>query len=551
MTYILRRQLWITPYLLLFLLLAHLILGHPPASHYVLLLIPVALAVMLHEFSGGLLAAGTAAVGILVSIQMNPAGAARTAMWGEAWPTLLALLIGGPLAGWFTEHAREEERQRARELEAARSSALAAIHDAGREIAASLDLDRTLRLVMDKAAQTLPMDAGVLFRFDEDSRRYQVAVSHNLPPKRVEKIWFAFDEGVPGWVVQHRRPLIINDATTDSRVHPYVLEEGVLSVLATPLLTRQRVVGVLNLFCQTGTDAFDDEALRLAQVFADQAAVFIENARLVGQLRRAAVELEARVEERTRQLQETQAQMIRAEKMAVVGRLAASVAHEVNNPLQSIALHLQLMDDEPLSDAAAGQLYVVRQELERIAGIVQRLLDFQRPQEGHKKPEDAVTLLHDVLALADRQLQQAGVTARLDVSSPSLPILAVGDQLRQVFLNLILNACQAMPDGGVLQIAAREEAAAVTVTFTDEGGGMTAEVLEQIFEPFFSTKHNGTGLGLAVSQEIIAHHGGTITAHSPVHTPPSPPGSRVSVTLPLYQGDQETPQEESDVESPG
>ncbi|MEJ2750966.1 MAG: GAF domain-containing protein, partial [Anaerolineae bacterium] len=164
------------------------------------------------------------------------------------------------------------------------AKALAAIHEAGREIAASLDLDRTLRLVMQKAAETLPMDAGVLFVRNETLQQYVVAVSHNIPPEQVDSITFAFNEGVPGWAVQHRQPLIIDDARQDARIHPTVVAAGVLSVLAVPLICREKIVGVLNLFCQTGTHAFDASSLQLAQVFADQAAVFLENARLVGEL---------------------------------------------------------------------------------------------------------------------------------------------------------------------------------------------------------------------------------------------------------------------------
>lgn len=198
------------------------------------------------------------------------------------------------------------EQARLYELERARARALEAISEAGREIASSLDLERTLQLVMAKAAETLPMDAGALFLFDQKSQMHRVAVSHNLRPEDVDRIAFTFYEGVPGWVVERRRPLIVADARRDPRVHPYVVEDGVLSVLAIPLIARQQVVGVLNLFCKSAVNGFDQEALRLAQVYADQAAVFIENARLVGELRQAAAELEARVEARTQELRQTQ-----------------------------------------------------------------------------------------------------------------------------------------------------------------------------------------------------------------------------------------------------
>lgn len=161
---------------------------------------------------------------------------------------------------------------------------------------------------------------------------------------------------------------------------------GVSSVLAIPLIARERVVGVLNLYCKTNTNAFDDAAVQLAQVFANQTTIAIENARLVDELRQATVELEARVEQRTGQLRETQAQIIRAEKLAVVGRLAASVAHEVNNPLQAIALQLELIADEELTEPASQRLATVQEELARIADIVQRLLDFQRPAPTVRLP---------------------------------------------------------------------------------------------------------------------------------------------------------------------
>ena len=347
--------------------------------------------------------------------------------------------------------------------------ALAAIHEAGREIAASLDLDRTLRLVMTKAAETLPLDAGVLFVRDELSQQYRVAVSHNIPPDKIDSITFAFDEGVPGWVVQHCQPLLVEDARMDARVHPIVVTEGVLSVLAVPLITHGQVTGVLTLFSQTSTHAFDQSTLQLAQVFADQSAVFLENARLVGELRHSAAELERRVEERTRQLKEKQAQIIQAEKMAAVGRLAASMAHEINNPLQAITLHLQLMADEMQSPETARQLNIVQQEFNRIAGIVERLLDFQRPQAGEMQPINILATLETILTLADKQLERTGIdlVRLLPVESPL--VAAVENQMKQVFLNLVLNAAEVMPEGGTLTIAARREDDEIIIEFADSG----------------------------------------------------------------------------------
>jgi signal transduction histidine kinase len=176
-----------------------------------------------------------------------------------------------------------DECERLRQGDAMHRRIFAAIAAIGHEVASTQPLDRILQLVMDKAAETVPMDAGLIFRLDEEAQMYRVAV-------------------------------------------------------------------------------------------------FIENARLVEQLRRATAEFEARVEERTRALREAQVQMVRTEKLAAVGRLAASLAHEINNPLQAVALHLELATEEA-SHPAQEELAIVRHELDRIAEIVRRLLDVHHPQQ--------------------------------------------------------------------------------------------------------------------------------------------------------------------------
>ena len=413
-------------------------------------------------------------------------------------------------------------------MERRRRQALAAIGDASREIAGSADYQGTLNLVMQKAAETLPMDAGVLFLIDEPGRQFKVAVSHNLTPERAARIRIAAHEGVPGWVVDHSAPLIIEDAALDRRVHPLVVKEGVQSLLAVPLASRERVIGVLNLFCQTGTNVFDSEAQQLAQVYADQTAVFIENARLMDELRQAAAQLEARVERRTEQLHEKQAQIVRTEKMATAGRLAASVAHEVNNPLQAIALHLQLIAADGLDEQATDSLHLVQHELGRIAVIVQRLLDFQRPRPREPQVWPVELLLDKVLNLARKQLQRANILVSTGLPGDLAPVFVTAGQIEQVFLNLILNAVEAMPGGGRLRITAVSSGAKVLISFSDSGAGMSEEALKHLFEPFYSTKHSGSGMGLAVSREIVCEHGGALTA-----TNQPGQGATFTISLPL------------------
>jgi signal transduction histidine kinase len=137
-----------------------------------------------------------------------------------------------------------------------------------------------------------------------------------------------------------------------------------------------------------------------------------------------------------------------------------------------------------------------------------------------------------VLALTGKQLEQSGIQLRYNASNQLLPIIAVGDQIKQVFLNLILNAIEAMPDGGMLTIDTQQQTSTLSITLADTGIGIPPDIMPHLFEPFFSTKHTGSGLGLAVSHEIITNHGGTLTAVNPTTHTVTNPGAAFLITLP-------------------
>jgi signal transduction histidine kinase len=174
-------------------------------------------------------------------------------------------------------------------------------------------------------------------------------------------------------------------------------------------------------------------------------------------------------------------------------------------------------------------LAIVEAELARIAKIVQRLLEFQKPKQGKRWLQSIPDLLDDVLALVGKQLQRSNIVVIREEEEPQCPVLGQGDQLKQVFLNLVLNAVEAMPDGGDLKITVVEGTNQIRITFSDTGTGISQEDLSQIFEPFFSTKHTGSGLGLAVSQDIVVSHGGSMEVSSEQNR-----GSRFTVTLPVH-----------------
>jgi signal transduction histidine kinase len=292
-----------------------------------------------------------------------------------------------------------------------------------------------------------------------------------------------------------------------------------LICVCVPLRWHEQVLGVMSVFAADEDGAMAARARYLLELLAPQAAIAIRNVQLL-----EALEL------RMAELERAQANLVQAEKAAAIGRLAASLAHEINNPLQSLnnCLHLARRA-ELTSDKKGAYLSMAQDEVGRLMEIVSRMLNFYRPATGESRVEtDLNRLLHDVLDLVGQQLEQNRIAAKLNLQ-PELPaILAIPNNVRQVLLNVILNAVDAMPEGGQLKISTQQHAGGwAGVTIADTGRGIPPEHVSRIFEPFYTTKENGTGLGLAISYGIIEAHGGHIDVQSEVGK-----GSTFSIRFP-------------------
>ncbi len=277
-----------------------------------------------------------------------------------------------------------------------------------------------------------------------------------------------------------------------------------------------------------------DELGTLAGSFNEMSA-YLRYAR--DRLEAAAGDLERQVEERTAALRQAQDALAQSEKLASLGTLSASIAHEINNPLAGILTFARLMSrtlesgevDDAARAACLRNLGLIQRETERCTRIVRSLLDFARARPIEMNDVDATTALDEAVSLTQHklQLQQVAVTKNLEG-----PAIVRGDfgQLRQVFVNLILNACDAMPKGGTLSITSRkvDSGRAVEIDFADTGTGIAPEILSRIFDPFFTTKEMGTGLGLSVVYGVVEKHGGSMKAQSRPGE-----GTTMTVRLPL------------------
>jgi two-component system NtrC family sensor kinase len=273
--------------------------------------------------------------------------------------------------------------------------------------------------------------------------------------------------------------------------------------------------------------------VELFSSMAQSAAIAIENARLYKDL-----------QDRMEELERTQAQLIQSAKLAAIGELAAGVAHELNNPLTSImgftSLLLQEVDDD---DPMKEELQMIEQAAARTKTIVSGLLGFARQTESRLELADVNQIVQSTMALLRHQAKVARVTVKKSYDE-NLPLVSLdANQIKQVFLNIITNAIQAMPQGGELEVVTSYRPRAidgtdcVAVEFRDTGTGISAENLPRIFDPFFTTKKagQGTGLGLSISHGIVEKHGGKIEVESEMGQ-----GSTFTVLLPVAEGRRES-----------
>ena len=211
-----------------------------------------------------------------------------------------------------------------------------------------------------------------------------------------------------------------------------------------------------------------------------------------------------------------QATLDSSRKLAALGRLSAGIAHEVKNPLNAMMIHLELLKMQ-LRDApdAAPHLHVITAQMRRLDEVVQGFLKFVRPEEVRLQPTALGPLIQDLLPIVMAEGGKSDVDVRVEIP-PHLPqVLADSGLLQQVFINLALNACQAMPSGGRLRIAASSRSdGRVDVTFEDTGVGIAPEDLEKIFNLYFTTKEHGSGIGLSMVYRIVQLHDGEITVES-------------------------------------
>jgi len=398
-----------------------------------------------------------------------------------------------------------------------RNQELAALDEINRMVSSSLNPDEVLVAALEGLEQLIAGEALALVLNDEDSQSWVIRTARTPEGVWLEGRVVPVADGTFATAIENTQSLLRK--SVKKTFWNRAIGMDVLDILCVPLLKSDVAVGALLVLAHP--DVLGEENIELMEHVAATVAVAVENARLFQELESYAAEVER-----------SQNQLIQAEKMAAVGRLAASLAHEINNPLQAIqnSLHLSL---HPSLDAPKRRqfLEMMQKEVNRLVQIVRRMLDFYRPSSAMQSV-NVNEPLEDALAIAGKRLQQAKIeiVSRLAPALP--PVQGVSNQLTQVFLNIIINAVDAMGEGGTLWIgtANHAERAQVVVAIRDSGPGITPEIRAHLFEPFHTSKLTGTGLGLAISYGIVERHRGQIVAESPPDG-----GTTFIVRLPQYR----------------
>jgi signal transduction histidine kinase len=388
-------------------------------------------------------------------------------------------------------------------------------------INSTLSLDEALSVITREACALMHAKVSSLMLLNETRQWLDLRASHGAGELYRGKPRLNVEESLLGIVVRRKKALQVENVQTSTRYQNLEVarREGLVSLLSVPLLFTGQVIGTLSVY--TGhTYSFSNEEIRILSALAELSAIAIEKARLYERL--------VDVEEQLRQ----------NEKLSALGLLAAEVAHEIRNPLTVLKMLYHSLDLQfPAGDPRGKDARIIDQKIEHLNKIVEQILDFARTTEPQFASVNLNELIDELCLLVRHKLhhQSIELVRRLQ---PALPrVLGEAGQLEQAFLNLILNAAEAMPGGGTLTIASRSmrlprsssKPTHVVVDFQDTGQGMSAEQRRRAFTSVLrSSKAKGTGLGLAIVGRVIETHRGQVKIKS---LPGK--GTTVSVFLPL------------------
>ena len=391
-----------------------------------------------------------------------------------------------------------------------------AFRDISKTVHSSTRVEEVLHLAVRKTTEALNARGSILRILNLKNGELELNAAYGLSDRYLSKGHVSSTKVIEE-ICQENRAIIIQDVQTDPRVQypKEAKEEGIKMMVDLPLFVGQNVVGILRIFFDAKRK-FSEEELDFAVAIAEQCALAIDKARLIEK----------------QQIQYDHL-AIQADKLSSLGRMAAGIAHEINNPLAGILLYSSnLVKKVPETGPLKKGLEVIIHETVRCRGIIQDLLEFSREREPVKALADINGVINKALSILVNEFRLNRITLQKHLSGNLPSVFIDVNQIEQVFINFFMNAIEAIQGQGQVSVRSYkdEDNQGLVVEIEDSGMGIPQEHLERIFEPFFSTKPKGTGLGLAVNYGIIQKHGGQIRVSSQPGR-----GTTMTIRLPYEQ----------------
>jgi len=394
------------------------------------------------------------------------------------------------------------------------------LKDLSGAVTSILSLEKLLNVIVGNVTEVMHISRGSLLLWDKKAEEFRIRFGKGLRKETIDRVSFRKGDYFIEWLEREKKIFSPEEiealhrnkefSTVEDKKERELFEtlgklKEIGAMLCVPLMVKGRLIAIFGLDNKMSGDMFSAEDFELLSTVANQAAIAIENAMLYEEMR------------------EMEKSLHRADKLAAIGTLASSIAHEIRNPLVSIKTFTQLalrkFNNRDFLDKFKA---IVPEEMERLENILNQLLNFGRPSEPEFHSINVEEVIDTILSLMNTELSQSNIQVIKLYGNDVPQIMADGEQLKQVFMNLVLNAIHAMPEGGSLKVitalgqelAGRNISDYISIELQDTGGGIPEKNLDNLFSPFFTTKERGTGLGLSISRRIIEEHNGRINVKS-------------------------------------
>ena len=408
------------------------------------------------------------------------------------------------------------------------------------------DLPVILNTISKTAISSLGADRCSVMLVDRTKNKLITTVANGLESEKLKGVELGLDESVAGWVLINKKPLLLGEDLGDYDFKNFVKKrKKIVSGLCIPLKVKDKIKGVLNVSVVEGKKRFTPTDLQLFAFFADSAAISIEKARLYQELKSQTKTLEKTIED----LRTTQNQLVQSEKLRALGDIAGGVAHDFNNILAVILGRTELLLKEVKEESYKKWLRVIEQVANNGAKIIRRLQEFSRTDERQTSlGVDVNRIIQQAVDITrarwKNEAEARGIEIQVLTDLLHVPLLKVDpSELSEVLVNMIINAIDAMPQGGKITLKSWEKDGCVYVSVEDTGVGIKEEEKGRVFDPFFTTKGvKNVGLGLSVAYGIITRYGGEITVESELNQ-----GSTFVVKIPIKKPKQKDPVGDSEM----